>query len=129
LRQFLAAQAHTILAVDFAHDGHPLLPGTPDDRSFLFRLPIPFAYRGRSSLDPLFGPDGLAAIRRAATETTAPGGPSLTLEIHHAEGRLPLDDAGTLFAQWRDLTNGERLNHLLAVIAADHTLAVRALGG
>jgi len=27
------------------------------------------------------------------------------------------------------LTNGERLNHLLAVIAADHSLAVRPLGG
>jgi hypothetical protein len=109
------------------HDGHPLLPGTPDHRSFLFRPPIPFSHRGRFSLDPLYGPDGLAALLLAAAETTAPDGPSLTLEIHKAEGRRALDDAADLFAHWRNRTNAERMNHLLAVVAGDHTLATAAL--
>jgi len=111
------------------HDGHPLLPGTPDHRSFLFRPTIPFSHRGRCSLDPLYGPAGLAALLQAATETTAPDGPSLTLEIHKAEGRRPLDDAADLFAHWQDRTNAERMNHLLAVVAGDHTLATAALPG
>jgi hypothetical protein len=111
------------------HDGHPLLPGTPDHRSFLFRPAIPFPHRGRFSLDPLYGPDGLAALLRAATETTAPDGPSLTLEIHKADGRRPLDDAADLFAHWRDRTNAERVNHVLAVVAGDHMLATSALAG
>lgn len=109
------------------HDGHPLLPGTPDHRSFLFRPPIPFSHRGRFSLDPLYGPSGLAALVRAAAETTAPDGPSLTLEIHEAEGRRPLGDANDLFAHWRDRTNAERMNNHLAVIAAHHTLTAAAL--
>ena len=109
------------------HDGHPLLPGTPDHRNFLFRPPIPFSHRGRFSLDPLYGPSGLAALLLATAETTAPDGPSLTLEIHKAEGQRPLDDAADLFAHWRDRTNAERMNYLLGVIAGDHTLATAAL--
>ena len=78
-----------------------------------------------TSLDPLFGPAGLERILRAAT--SAKTTPSLTLEIHQADGRLPLGDAAHLFRRWGDLTNAERQNHLLSVIAANHTLATAAL--
>jgi hypothetical protein len=107
------------------HDGHPLVPGLPDHRSFLFRLPIPFVHVGRCSLDPLFGPAGLERILWAATSAAAT--PSLTLEIHQAEGRLPLGDAAHLFRRWVDLTNAERQNHLLAVIADNYAIATAAL--
>jgi hypothetical protein len=111
------------------HDGHPLLPGLADHRSFLFRLPIPFPHLGRSSLDPLYGPAGLARILGAAVAAANGSGPSLTLEIHQAEGRLPLEDATGLFEHWRDRTNAERTNYLLSVIAANHVIAVSALTG
>jgi hypothetical protein len=108
------------------HDGHPILPGLPDHRSFLFRLPIPFRHEGRYSLDPMFGPAGLAQIVRTAVAAGIGQGPSLTLEIHQDQGRLPLDDAEPLFTHWRDRTNAERTNHLLATIAANHILATGA---
>jgi len=44
------------------HDGHPLIPGLRDHFSFLTRLPIPFSYQGRRSLDMMYGPGGLASI-------------------------------------------------------------------
>ncbi len=44
------------------------------------------------------------------------------LEIHQAEGRRPLDDAADLFAHWTDLTNAERTNHWLAVLAENARL-------
>lgn len=122
----IAATAELRRTVHFhLHDGHPLVTGLPDHRSFLFRLPVPFVHGGRYSLDPLYGPDGLARILRAAAATPAP--PSLTLEIHQTDGRVPLADAAPLFRHWRDTTNAERQNHLLAVIAADHVLATSVL--
>jgi len=52
------------------HDGHPLSTFSPygvsDHLSFLFRIPIPFAYDGKSSLDPMYGPVGLFGL--AGTE-------------------------------------------------------------
>jgi hypothetical protein len=107
------------------HDGHPLIPGLSDRFSFLTRVPVPFDYRGRRSLDPLYGPAGLAAIARAAVD--AGGEASLTLEIHQAEGRRPLGDAAGLFGHWRDLTNAERMNHWLAVLAETTLLVTSAL--
>jgi hypothetical protein len=45
------------------------------------------------------------------------------LEIHQAEGRRPLaDDAADLFAHWTNLTNAERANHWLAVLAENARL-------
>ncbi|MGH3672577.1 MAG: hypothetical protein ACRDSH_18405 [Pseudonocardiaceae bacterium] len=110
------------------HDGHPLIPGLADHRSFLYRLPIPFAHDGRCSLDPLYGPAGLARILHAAVQAGGAHPPSFTLEIHQAEGRLPLDDAADLFRHWRDLTNAERMNYWLSVITANYILATTALG-
>lgn len=107
------------------HDGHPLVRGLPDHRGFLTRLPVPFPYRGRSSLDPLFGPAGLAAIMTTAARAYPSGPASFSLEIHEGAGRLPLDDAAPLFSHWRDTTNAERMNAWLAVLAENAAL-VRA---
>ena len=110
------------------HDGHPLIRGLSDHFSFLMRVPVGFMVEGRCSLDPLYGPAGLAEILRVATEACAPGRASFTLEIHQADGRLPFHDTD-LFHHWRDLTNAERMNYWLAVLADNHLLARTALGG
>jgi hypothetical protein len=110
------------------HDGHPLVTGLADHFSFLSRLPVPFAVHGRRSLDPLYGPDGLAELLRGTVEACAPGRASFTLEIHQVEGRLPVDGTD-LFRHWPDRTNAERLNYWLAVLADNHLLARTALGG
>lgn len=104
------------------HDGHPLISGLADHFSFFTRVPVPFAVDGRRSLDPLYGPVGLATILRTATEAFPPGRTSFTLEIHQAEGRLPIGDT-ELFHHWRDLTNAERMNYWLAVLADNYLLA------
>jgi hypothetical protein len=111
------------------HDGHPLVPGLADHRGFLTRLPVPFTYAGRRSLDPLFGPAGLAAVVRTATEAYGPGLVSFTLEIHEGDGRLPLGDAAPLFRHWRDTTNAERMNAWLEVLAQNAALVRAALAG
>lgn len=108
------------------HDGHPLVAGLPDHFSFLTRLPVPFDVDGRRSLDPLYGPAGLAEILRATASACPPGRASFTLEIHQVEGRLPVGDVD-YFRHWRDLTNAERLNYWLAVLADNHLLARTAL--
>ena len=109
------------------HDGHPVVAGLADHFSFLTRVPVPFEHRGRRSLDPLYGPAGLAAIVTTAVEALGPQGASLTLEIHQAEGRLPLGDAAGLFRHWRDTTNAERMNYWLGVLADNHLLVRSAL--
>lgn len=109
------------------HDGHPLIAGLSDHFSFLTRVPVPFAYDGRWSLPPLYGPTGLAQILRTALESCGVDRASLTLEIHQVEGRLPLGDAAGLFGHWRDLTNAERMNYWLSVIAQNRELATACL--
>jgi hypothetical protein len=104
------------------HDGHPIRSGLPDHFSFLTRVPVEFPVDGRRSLDPMYGPAGLATILRTATRACAPGKASFTLEIHQAEGRLPIGDV-PFFAHWRDLTNAERMNYWLAVLEDNHLLA------
>ncbi|MGE5292427.1 MAG: hypothetical protein ACM3ML_35615 [Micromonosporaceae bacterium] len=111
------------------HDGHPLVGGLSDHFSFLTRLPIPFDHEGRRSLSMLYGPTGLAAIVSEATRACGIGGVSFTLEIHQVEGRLPLADTGAegLFRGWMDLTNAERMNHWLAVMAENAALVEASL--
>jgi hypothetical protein len=104
------------------HDGHPLVAGLPDHFSFLTRVPLSFAVDGRRSLDPMYGPAGLATILRTTMQACASGRASFTLEIHQAEGRLPIGDV-PYFHHWRDLTNAERMNYWLAVLADNHLLA------
>src|SRR5215467_11726111 len=62
------------------HDGHPLVPGLRDHFSFLTRLPIPFTYQGRRSLNMMYGPGGLASIVSTAVEVCPPQGVSFTAE-------------------------------------------------
>ena len=108
------------------HDGHPLLP-RPDHFSFFSRLPVPFEVDGAYALSPLFGPPGLAAVLDEAIRSCAPASPSFTLEIHQVDGRLPLGAASELFTHWRDLTNAERMNYWLCVLADNHLLATNFL--
>ena len=107
------------------HDGHPLIRGLADHFGFQSRLPIPFVHDGLRSLDPLYGVTGLRRILES-TQQFEPGQASLTLEIHQVEARLPLGDAAGLFRHWRDLTNAERMNAWLAVLA-EHAVLVAAL--
>lgn len=109
------------------HDGHPVIPGLSDHFSFLTQVAVPFDYEGRRSLDPMFGPRGLAAIVSAATDAIGVERASLTLEIHQAEGRLPLGGAAPLFRHWRDLTNAERMNFWLSVLAQNNVLLSSAM--
>jgi hypothetical protein len=104
------------------HDGHPLFRNLSDHFSFLIRVPIPFSYEGRRSLGTLYGPPGLQKIVSSAVEACRPGGVSFTLEIHQAEGRLPLADAAWLFQHWKNITNAERMNYWLSVLAENALL-------
>jgi hypothetical protein len=110
------------------HDGHPLIPGLSDHFSFLTRLPIPFGYQGRRSLSTMYGPAGLAAIVSTAVGA-CPQGASLTVEVHQAEGRLPLADAARLFPHWRDTTNAERMNYWLSVLSENAMLVSQEAAG
>jgi hypothetical protein len=109
------------------HDGHPLTSGLSDHHSFLTRVPIPFSFRGSSSLPQLYGPGGLARILAHARRMKAQ--PSYTLEIHRVEGRLPLHDAQPMFAHWTDVTNAERMNYWLGVLAENQLLTRELLRG
>jgi len=109
------------------HDGHPLVPGLRDHFSFLTRLPVPFSYQGRQSLNMMYGPGGLASIVSAAISACPPGEASFTAEIHQVEGRLPLADAAPLFAHWQDTTNAERMNYWLSVLSENTLLMTNSL--
>jgi hypothetical protein len=109
------------------HDGHPLVPGLSDHFSFLGRFPVSFSYRGRQSLDMLYGLAGLASIVSTALEACRPGGVSFTLEVHQAEGRLPLGDAAPLFPPGSDTAAAERANYWLSVLSGNVVLLLQAI--
>jgi hypothetical protein len=111
------------------HDGHPLVSGLPDHFTFLMRLPLPFSHDGRQSLAMMYGPAGLAAIVAGAAGACRPDRLSFTLEIHQVEGRLPLGDAAGLFRHWQDITNAERMNNWLSVLAQNAMLVDQAIPG
>jgi hypothetical protein len=120
------------------HDGHPLSNFSPfgvsDHLSFLAEIPLPFAFRGRRAAPLMFGPAGL--IRLVSQVLQAPPSPgssakvfppgkdraTFTLEIHPSAGSLPLGDAASLFAHWRDRTHAEQMNHWLSVLGQNHRL-------
>ncbi|NIA09974.1 MAG: hypothetical protein GWP10_09665 [Nitrospiraceae bacterium] len=112
------------------HDGHPLSTFSPfgvsDHLSFLVEIPIPFEYKGKMSLDPMFGPSGLSRIVTESLQLLGPDRVSFTLEIHPTEGRLPLANASYLFDHWRDKTNAEKMNYWLSILAQNHKLLIEA---
>jgi hypothetical protein len=109
------------------HDGHPLIPGLADHFSFLTRVPVPFMWEGRRSLDPMYGPAGLRQVLEAIVRHCPPGGSSITLEVHQSEGRLPLGDAAEMFAHGDETVNAERMNYWLAVLAQNYLIAASML--
>jgi hypothetical protein len=112
------------------HDGHPLSTFSPfgvsDHLSFLVEIPIPFEYKDRRSLDPMFGPSGLSRIVTKSLKLLGPDRVSFTLEIHPTEGRLPLANADYMFNHWRNKTNAERMNYWLSILAQNHKLLIEA---
>ena len=112
------------------HDGHPLshggISGVADHMSFLETIPLPFEFRGKRSVDLMYGLSGLSAILRAALEFLAPERISLSLEIHPGNGRIPLEDASCLFDHWRDRTNAEKMNCWLIVLSRNKKLLEEA---
>jgi hypothetical protein len=115
------------------HDGHPLSIASPfgisDHLSFLDKIPVPFEYKGKRSLDPMFGPSGLSSIVSESLKHLSPEQVSFSLEIHPAQGRLPLGDASYLFDHWEEKTNAERMNHWLWVLSQNHQLVQNSLEG
>lgn len=113
------------------HDGHPLSNFSPfgvsDHLTFQAEIPLGFEFRGRRSVPPMFGRDGLSRIV-ATTLKALDGVPvSFNLEIHPPEGYLALRDAAGLFHHWRAKTNAERMNHWLSVLAENHGLLREAI--
>jgi hypothetical protein len=112
------------------HDGHPLSSFSPfgisDHMSFLDEIPIPFEYKGKRTLHPMFGPSGLSRIVTESLKLFGPDRLSFTLEIHPMRGRLPLGNASYLFDHWADRTNAERMNYWLSLILKNHKLLLKA---
>ena len=109
------------------HDGHPLTPGLADHFSFLNRLPIPFAWEGRYSLELMYGLPDLTQVLATIARNCPFDRTSITLEIHQSEGRLPVGNAAALFAHWEDLTNAERMNYWLSVLTDNYTIVTTIL--
>jgi hypothetical protein len=112
------------------HDAHPLSTFSPfgisDHLSFMDEIPIPFEYKGKKSLHPMFGPSGLLRIVTESLQLLGPDRVSFSLEIHPIEGRLPLGDASYLFSHWEDKGNAERMNYWLSVLLRNHQLVLEA---
>jgi hypothetical protein len=112
------------------HDGHPLSTLSPfgisDHLGFLDEIPIPFEYKRKRSLDPMFGPSGLSRIVTESLQALGPDRASFSLEIHPQDGRLPLGGCSYLFNHWQDKTNAERMNHWLQVLLQNHQLVSEA---
>ncbi len=112
------------------HDGHPLSTlssfGISDHLSFLDEIPIPFEYKGKRSLDPMFGPSGLSRIVTESLRVLGPNRVSFSLEIHPQDARLPLDSHSILFNHWQDKTNAERMNHWLWMLGENQKLVLEA---
>lgn len=108
------------------HDGHPLSTFSPfgvsDHLSFFAKIWIPFLYKGKKSVPPIFGPSGLAKIVNETFTLLCPALVSFTLEIHPTDGRLPLGDASDLFNHWTNKTNAEQMNFWLSILLKNHRL-------
>ena len=112
------------------HDAHPLSAFSPlgvsDHLSFFTGIPLPFEYRGKRSLAPMFGPGGLADITTEALRNLAPEKLSFSLEIHPTDGRLGLGNASYLFTHWVDKGNAERMQYWLSALARNQRLLLKS---
>jgi hypothetical protein len=108
------------------HDGHPFSASSPfgvsDHMSFLETVPLPFEFRGRMSIELMYGLSGLSSIVSESLESLPAEKISFSLEIHPGNGRIPLDDASYFFDHWRDRTNAERMNFWLTVLSQNKRL-------
>ncbi len=111
------------------HDGHPISKLKPhmisDHLSFFEAIQIPFEYKGRYSLNTMFGPSGLAEIVRESMNYIKPNLISYTLEIHPTERRIPLGENSYLFNHWVDKTNAEIMNHWISVLLENQQLLIK----
>ena len=112
------------------HDGHPLSTLSPfgisDHLSFMDEIPIPFEYKGKRFLCPMFGPSGLLRIITESLRQLGSDRVSFSLEIHPTEGRLPLGNASHLFNHWEDKGNAERMNYWLSILLQNHQIVLEA---
>ncbi|HYA31783.1 MAG TPA: alpha-amylase family glycosyl hydrolase [Thermodesulfovibrionales bacterium] len=114
------------------HDAHPFSVSGPygvsDHLSFLEKIPIPFEYKGKRFLHPMFGPEGLSKILTVVRELCPSDHITLSLEIHAAQGKLPLGDASYLFTHWSDRGNAEWMNFWLSVLRQNQKLVLTFCG-
>jgi starch synthase (maltosyl-transferring) len=112
------------------HDAHPLSPFSPlgvaDHLSFFTEISLPFEYRGKRSLAPMFGREGLSRIVDETLRTIGADMASFSLEIHPTEGKLALGNASYLFSHWVDKGNAERMNYWLSVLARNQRLLLKS---
>jgi hypothetical protein len=114
------------------HDAHPLSASSPfglsDHLSFFAEIPINFVHRGRRTVAPMFGPEGLSKLVARTLGLTGSRPVSFTLEIHPTGERLPLHDAASaLFEHWNDKAHAEQMNHWLSVLSRNHLLLNQAI--
>ncbi|MBW2109123.1 MAG: hypothetical protein JRI36_10730 [Deltaproteobacteria bacterium] len=113
------------------HDGHPIAAVNPlgisDHLAFSEKIPIPFLYKGKHDLDPMFGPFGLEKILEAALTQPGPERVSFTLEIHPTGRTRPLGPYDELFSHWKDKTNAKKMFHWLCMLVENHRLVMKLL--
>jgi starch synthase (maltosyl-transferring) len=114
------------------HDAHPFTSSGPfgvsDHLSFFQQIPIPFEYKGKRSLNPMFGPEGLSRIVDQTLQVLTPDLITFSLEIHAGDGRVPVGNAAYLFTHWVDKVNAERMNFWLSVLRKNHELILKICG-
>ena len=137
----LGAVCHVIQAVGgigkpvhfHLHDGHPLATSSPfgfsDHNSFFQEIPIPFPYKGKMSLKPMFGEKGLKEIVKTALKVLAPNKISFTLEIHPVPGYLHLSDVGHFFRHWKHKANAEQMNYWLMILRQHQAFLQKTISG
>ena len=115
------------------HDGHPLSTFSPfgvsDHLSFFEKIAIPFEFKGKKELTPMYGANGLGKIVAESMACLDLDRVTFSLEIHPTEGSLPLGNASGLFSHWQVKTNATKMNHWLAVLQKNHRLLSRIING
>ena len=113
------------------HDGHPLSTFSPfgisDHLSFFQTINLPFSFKRKKSLGPMFGPKGLSGIIKKTMALCDPALLSFSLEIHPTDEQAPLEEWPQLFQHWQDKTNAEKQNHWLTTLIRNHELLQKTI--